>query len=338
MNKFVRIGVRVGVSVLLLAYLAFRTDWQKVGEAFAHLQWGYWLSALALLTVAQLVSARRWQLLAGALGISVGLRRITSYFFIGMFFNLFLPTSVGGDVVRAYYLTGRPGHKLPAFVSVLSDRINGFYVLLGLACITVAVQFQQLPLWIVLAVWGMTVCFCGGMAMLPWLASWGQHGHARAERVRAMFHLLRQPWLLTQTTLYSLIIQVASIIIVFLVGLGLGLQDQIPFSYYWVLVPLVSVLTLLPSINGMGVRETSMCLLLQPLGVSKETAMTLAFLWFAVFVSVGLLGGLAYLSTRRPILATGHSPLATHSKDGADHGSVDHHSDQGRTRQLDQAA
>lgn len=95
---------------------------------------------------------------------------------------------------------------------------------------------------------------------------------------------------------------------------------------------MVSVLTLLPiSVNGMGVREGATILLLQPLGVSKETAMTLAFLWFAVYVCVSLLGGLAYLTTQRPA-------LTTLSKDGAEHGSVDHHSDQGRAGQLDQAA
>ena len=175
MNKIVRIGV----SVLLLTYLAFRTQWSNVGETFAHLQWGYWLSAVLLLAVTQVISSRRWQMLGRALGFSVGMLRITSYFFIGMFFNLVLPTSVGGDVVRAYYLTGRSGHKLPAFVSVLADRINGFYVLLGLACTTVTIQATQLPLWIVLAVWGTTICFCAGMAMLPWLSSWGKHGHLR---------------------------------------------------------------------------------------------------------------------------------------------------------------
>ena len=192
MNKFVRIAV----SVLLLSFLAYKTDWPHVGQAFAHLRWGYWLSAVLLLAVTQVVSARRWQLLAGALGIAVRRSRIASYFFIGMFFNLVLPTSVGGDVVRAYYLTGRSGHKLPAFVSVLSDRINGFYVLLALACTTVTLQAYQLPWWIVAAVWGTSLCFCVGMAMLPWLASWGKRGPLRAEKVRAMFRLLRQPRLL----------------------------------------------------------------------------------------------------------------------------------------------
>ena len=95
---------------------------------------------------------------------------------------------------------------------------------------------------------------------------------------------------------------------------------------------MVSVLTLLPiSVNGMGVREGATILLLQPLGVSQTSAMTLAFLWFAVYICVSLLGGLAYLTTPR-------SALTSHSKDGADHGSVDHHPDQGRTGQLDQAA
>jgi uncharacterized membrane protein YbhN (UPF0104 family) len=121
---------------------------------------------------------------------------------------------------------------------------------------------------------------------------------------------------------------------VWLVGRALG--AGVPDAYYWIVVPMVSLLTLLPvSINGMGVREGGMLLFLRPLGVTDATALSLAFLWFASFSVVGLLGGLVYLFGRFPRPADrGELPdeEITHA------GSVGGHSDQGRTGQLKPAA
>lgn len=321
--------LRIAVSVALLTYLAFKADWPRVAEAFAHLRWGWWLSAVAVLLVTQFFSARRWQMLAQAVGVGKTFSEILGYYFIGMFFNLVLPTSVGGDVVRAYYLTGPPGTRLRAFVSVLVDRISGLIVLMTLASIAVIVQFGNLPWWIPVSVWGAAGGMVLGMALLPWCARWGKNGHLRVKQVQTMLQLLRQPGLLAQATLLSLIIQVANIVLVWQVGLAL--QLDVPFHYYWVLVPMVSVLTLLPSVAGTGVREGGTALLLAPLGVNATSAVTLAFLWFAVYVAVSLLGGLAYLSGR-------FSRVPKLSEGTADDRSVDHHSNQGRAGQCRQAA
>src|SRR5262249_22043845 len=92
----------------------------------------------------------------------------------------------------------------------------------------------------------------------------------------------------------SIFVQVANVLIVWLIGLALA--APVPASFYWVFVPMVSLLTLLPiSVNGMGVREGGTALLLAPVGVSHHVAVTLAFLWFAVYVATILLGGVVYL-------------------------------------------
>jgi uncharacterized membrane protein YbhN (UPF0104 family) len=320
--------LRVAISGTLLGWLAWHTDWQRVSEAFAHLQVQYWLLAVVILVITQAVSARRWQKLAQALGMQETFARLTSYYFIGMFFNLVLPTSVGGDVVRAYYLTKRSGKKLPAFVSVAVDRLNGLIVLLALACVAATLMYQDLPDRLLPIVWGTALCGWLAILSLPWLARWGKNGPVRIQQVRTMLQLMHHPRLVVQTTLYSLFIQVANVVLVWQVGLAL--QVDIPAGYYWVMVPMVSVLTLLPiSVNGMGVREGGTALMLAPLGVNQATALALAFLWFAVFATVSLLGGLVYLF--------GRFPKPQNPAEETD-GSLNRDSDQGRTGQLDQAA
>ena len=124
----------------------------------------------------------------------------------------------------------------------------------------------------------------------------------------------------------SVLVQGAGVVTVWLIGRALGLP--VPLLYYGILVPLVALLTMLPvSLNGMGVREGGMVLFLTPLGISSATALSLAFLWFSVFVAGSLFGAGIYLfgNLSRP----GEPP----------HDSfVGRDSDQGRARQSQAAA
>ena len=84
-------------------------------------------------------------------------------------------------------------------------------------------------------------------------------------------------------------VQVANVVLVWLVGEALGLP--VPPLYYGVFVPLVSLLTLLPvSVNGMGLREAGTVLLLAPLGVGRAEAVALSLLTFAVLTAASLAG------------------------------------------------
>src|SRR6516225_8280959 len=122
--------LRIIVSVALLAWLAGRMDWSQIGLAFRHLRVELWLAAVGLYALTQVASACRWQLLARPLGFRLPLLRAIGLYFVGMFFNLFLPTSVGGDVMRAWYLArsqdgaAATGGRLAAALSVLADRLS----------------------------------------------------------------------------------------------------------------------------------------------------------------------------------------------------------------------
>jgi uncharacterized membrane protein YbhN (UPF0104 family) len=216
-----------------------------------------------------------------------------------MYFNLFLPTSVGGDVVRAWYLDGGSGRRLPAFVSVMTDRLNGLLVLLGLACVAVVLCPIFLEQWIIWSVWGTAGAALLGLLIMPLILRWNDRlGLIRkvAEHGRIYF---AHPHLLLGATALSLVVQAANVILVWLVGLSVG--APVPAFYYWIMVPMVTLLTLLPiSLNGMGVREAGTILFLAPLGVARGTALSLAVLWFAVFTTASLLGGAVYLFGRFP--------------------------------------
>ncbi len=317
---------RLIVSALLLGWLACRTNWTQVGQAFAELRIAWWLAALVLYLGTQLVSALRWQMLARPLGFGRGLWAYVRFYFIGMFFNLFLPTSVGGDVVRAWYLDGQSGRRLAAFLSAFVERLSGLLVLRALACAATVLCPVALPAWIGASVWGVTACAVVGLMILPVAA----RRLARLERlgrlVRGVQSYVHEPRLLVITTILSLVVQATNVIVLWLVGRAI--QAPVPAGYYWITVPMVTLLTLVPvSLNGMGVREGGLILFLAPVGVDTATALSLAFLWFAIFTAASIVGGAIYLLGSLP--APGEQ---------SDDEPVGDHSDQGRARQPKAAA
>jgi uncharacterized protein (TIRG00374 family) len=297
--------------VALLGVLAWRTDWDQVRNAFASLRLDLWLLAVAIYAATQAVSSLRWRMLARPLGFRASFARFLSIYYIGMFFNLVLPTSVGGDVVRAWYLDNKSGRRADAFISVIADRVSGVVVLLLIALIALAFQPAEVPAWITWTVAGMT----GGALLLMasvFLISRGKISELRFQISdcksrggwRARFRKLQSAIYNLQfaifpsrsvfvlSTLLSIVVQLANVLIVWLIGQALVLP--IPGGYYLILVPTVTLLTLLPiSLNGMGVREGGMAVLLAPLGVETGPAMTLAFLWFLAFM-VPSLGGVFF--------------------------------------------
>jgi hypothetical protein len=154
----------------LVAWVGCRTDWTEVGTAFAGMRVEIWLAAVGMLLMTQILSAWRWQALARPFGFECTVKKLTSYYLIGMYFNLVLPTTVGGDVVRAWYLDGGSGRRLAAFVSVFVDRFSGLIVLLGLACLGLALSPLELPRWIDWFVWGTGGCAVCAIAVAPLLA------------------------------------------------------------------------------------------------------------------------------------------------------------------------
>src|SRR5262249_33085309 len=130
--------LRLGGSIALLSVIAWRIDWGQVREAFVQLDVTLWALGVLLYAATQVVSSVRWRIIARPLGFQRPLWHYISFYFIGMFFNLVLPTSVGGDVVRGLYLDGRSGRRLVALLSVFVDRLSGLLVLIAMACVAAA--------------------------------------------------------------------------------------------------------------------------------------------------------------------------------------------------------
>ena len=123
--------------------------------------------------------------------------------------------------------------------------------------------------------------------------------------------------LIAYTCSLSLGIMAANVVVVWMLSRSLG--GEVPAAYFWVAVPVVTLLTLLPvSINGMGVREVGLGVLLAQAGAPASLGVTVAVLLFGLYVAAGLIGAAVYLFGAFPKLPAEFNALAGTESPGAD--------------------
>ena len=324
--------VRAGISALIVTLLMYKISWARLTLVFADMHLGLALAAFTLLHVGQSFSSWRWMILARPLGFTEPYGRYRSLFYIGTFFNLFLPTSIGGDAVRAWMLA-QGKSKTAAFSSVIADRVAGVTAMLLLACLATLAPLGQMAAWVSLLPWGVLGGLFLTMALLPRLAGYS---------TKLQTLLLGLGWEQGRRSIWwkavGISFMVQSLATLQVVLLGYALTLPVPWYAYVVVVPLVSLLMMLPmSVNGIGVREGGLAILLAPYGVSTEQAVALGLGWFALSVGVGLIGGVVYLFSKRPAAAVQTKlEISVEGKDS--HESVNRRSNDERTGQRQAAA
>jgi uncharacterized membrane protein YbhN (UPF0104 family) len=293
----VRRALRLSVTAALAAYIAAVVDLGSVGQTLGRVHPGAIGAALALYVLGQGLSACKWALIGRSVGLQRPLTAYTRFYFIGMFFNLVGPSTVGGDLARGLYLGEgrRPGLALN---SVLFDRLSGLALLMALGAGALLV-FPEYGLPGPLT----TVLVAGGVALV--LGWWTCPRLVRllpaGNRVRRLVETDLAPFwgdrrLLGRVAAMALVFHLSQVCVQFLLARAAGVA--VPFSYCLVYHPVVSVMAALPiSVAGLGVREGGYIYFLTRIGIDDAVAVTVGLLWFAISVLAGLLGGLLFVAS-----------------------------------------
>ncbi len=302
--------IRLVITVGLLALVLSRVDWGEFRLVGAEVDLGLLAAGYALNLVMVFLNTYRWQILLGPLGARVGLLRLTSYYFVCMFFNNFMPTSIGGDVVRVLDLSRDTGERSSAMASVVVERLLGLYVLLPISAVAYLALAPELP---------RRGSFLAAVAAMAFLFALGTLA-IRRRTLRRLEPLLRPAAPLIEKfdarkrfarlydsldvyktsygpVLAALLLSLLSRSVWVYSCWLLGRALDIPLSvwHYFLLMPLVEIGRMLPlSLAGIGIREGLMLVLLRLFGVSDTRAVFLALLIYGIFIVNGLLGGLVY--------------------------------------------
>lgn len=300
---------KILVTLGLIAFLLSRIELTQFFQVLRSAQISYLVVALAVYLVGQVLGSLRWALLARPLGFQNPMTDFVIYYFIGMFFNLFAPSTVGGDVGRAYYLAqektagrneGWTGPTAYALVSVVTDRAIGMTVLIWIGAVAVALfPGYGLPSAIRYTVYFLALGLLLAGLLVPKATrliqrterSWGK-------KLALVLESYKGNWqLLVHAALLSLIVHSIQAWMQLLVGWSLDVQ--LPWSYCFILYPLVGTFSALPfSVNGIGLRESGYLFLLGYVGVSSEKAVAFGLLWLIIVALDSLIGGVLFILRR----------------------------------------
>ncbi|MEO8029745.1 MAG: lysylphosphatidylglycerol synthase transmembrane domain-containing protein [Gemmatimonadota bacterium] len=264
--------------------------------------------AIILLASAQALSAWRWKVLIGA--AAPPWRYLYRLYLTGAFFSLFLPTSVGGDAVRAVAVTQAIPDTGRAVGSVLLDRIVGMlalvlYTLLGLAVLPGLMTSLGNRLQWKLPPWALAVGLLGlvlvALAAYRWRTRLGKLGTVLQGIWSTLQTLLRDPARCAAALALGLVVQAVYIGVWYTLSSALALP--VPGLALLIMVPIVSLSAMAPvTFSGIGIREGVWVLLLGQFGIVAADALGFSLLYFACWIVVAGFGGVLFAlkGTRLP--------------------------------------
>ena len=297
---------KVAVSTLLIVLLLSRLSLGEIREAMASPRWSFLAAALAIYAVSAVGGAVQWAWILRVAGITASTRELHRLYFIGLFFNNFLPANVGGDVVKIFDLGRQEGRPMKVFCATLLDRLLGLTSLTFLALLAVAISVIRTttlppvyPLFVAMVIWlGVLALLLSrriSTRFLPLLRRVRLIAVAdKIEAVLAEFRLYRaqMPWFWT-IFLFALAVQALRVAthIAVAIGLSIPLSGEQALQLF-VLVPLLGIIIALPiSVNGIGLRESASALTFTFAGITARHAVAMELTAYLVQVALSLVGG-----------------------------------------------
>jgi uncharacterized membrane protein YbhN (UPF0104 family) len=320
----VRTLLRVAVSAALIAWILRGTDLREVWATFRTADVRYILVAIGLIPLGYLSSVLRWRLLLRAQGGDATLPFLFRSLMTGIFFNNFLPSTIGGDAIRAWD-TARSGvGRATALTIIMVDRFVGLLALLLFAAVgllgagRLTEKVPDLAFW-VLGV-GALMVIAAAVLFLPRFGgakgtTSGRNGKL-AKVAEALFAFRGHGKALAGAFFFSLCLQTAVVVNAWVIARALRID--LGLAPFFVIIPFAVFIMMIPvSINGIGVRENVFVFFLAALGVAEATGLAFAWLEYGLLLLQALAGGLVYASGRERSL-----PAEMASAAGAPTGGV----------------
>lgn len=305
MKFFLKLFIKISISVLLLIFLFNRIDFKKIFLCIRtadvlSLGFGFLLFILVIL-----MALIRWIILLRTLKKGISFSRIFSSYSGGLFFNLFLPSAIGGDITRIIDLSAHTKDTSSIFATVLLDRLFGcvglvlvalvgflYAYFIGLAC-DLKLLFFILLVLIIMAPFILTLFnkkifnFINKILFFKILQDFSAKFHNSCYRFRF------EKKALLNSILLSVALQAVYAIVSYFIGRSLGITINI--IYYLIFVPIINTITILPiSIGGLGLRDNAAIVLFSALGVSSDKIAAMTLINFGFIFFIGIIGGIIY--------------------------------------------
>ena len=301
-------GIKVFISAALIAYILRQTHLAEIWAAMKSADPALLIFAFSLHGVGYVSSAYRWKLLLQAQKYDLPIPFLVQSLAAAVFFNNLLPSTIGGDAMRAYDTARRGVDKMKSIAIVVVDRFLGLFALMIFAVLALALatelagKIENLWLWSLLTFAAMT--------LLVWILFLSRNGGRSLSGLwrLPLVGILKKPVTkvtnafadfsgkkktLFWTMAMSLLLQLAVVVHYYLISLALDLP--IPFVKFLVIVPISTFVMMIPiSINAIGLRENVSVFFLTIYGASIPASVAFAWIAYGMVVLLGILGGVIY--------------------------------------------
>lgn len=303
---------KIIISGFLIGFLLHKIGIHKVATYIGTANI-YWLGgALSLFTASHFLGSFQWKLLLSSESIQIPWKKIVSFYFVGLFFNNFLISGLGGDFFRMIDVRRYAKNGTGAVSTVFLDRFAGLFVLSAMSLLTAPLvlireesrSYLEMPFAILVTGWIFVLFFLFNKKFarpFAWLLKKiiPEGITAKVREVYQKIHNFgRNKKLLFKIIIISFVIQSARIMTHYLLGKSLGIR--ISPLYFFLIIPMVAIMASLPiSLGGVGVREQSGVVLFGIVGVSALQAFSMEFLAYLVAVVSSIPGGIVFMLRRK---------------------------------------
>ena len=303
------LGFRILASAAMLALLLPRIHLASLFPSHQLSTLGWLAGGLVVYTLAVVLSTVRWSQVLQALELPSDLPPLLSHTLAGMFVSNFLPSTVGGDVLRVSRLSAVNGQRHTSVASVVVERLTGFLVLPFISLVALVGNPSLLHLGqasrLALTVSMGTLASLGVILLLVASPLAGERLAGRSWLAfvtsvhLGLTRLRRDPGSAVGVLVSALAYQLTMVAGAWMAGHALGIH--VGWSAMMAFIPVVAVAQVLPlSVSGLGLREGALVLLLVPLGVASGQAVAFGLLLYGMNMVVSLLGAPAFAVGPRP--------------------------------------
>ena len=308
-KNFWSLLLRVGVSAGILFYLFRKIDTASALALLKDVDFHLlYLVAIAYLSI-NVILFLRWLILIKGLDLRVPLKGVIVYFFIGLFFNLFLPSSTGGDIIKIFGVCKFTLQKAKVVASVVLDRLCGFMAIVIVAFFSFVFGHRVLNDVSLLVAIGVMAALSSSITVILFnerLYSFGCRMFNRIPKIKNRLMELHydivllkdKPMAIIGAVLISCLAQVILALTWFLVACAL--QQNIPLAYFFIFIPIICVVSSFPSIGGLGTSEAAAVYLFSKGGVSSAVALSFSLINRIFTWAMGLIGGVVYVAQLSP--------------------------------------
>ncbi|MCK4667319.1 flippase-like domain-containing protein [Candidatus Dependentiae bacterium] len=299
------------ISIGLISFIIYKANPQTLLQTIKGIEIQYYFYFLILVFISTLMLVFRWYILARAsLGNSVNGFKLIKFTLIGFFFNLFMPTAVGGDIIKGYLLGKSSGKMENGSMTVLVDRFIGILTIFSIGFVSAIFAFNSVAdKRITIIVLVLFITLLAGMfiflnrGVMKYFSK--LFDIFKLKKLKAIIkefyesiYLFKDKKLQVFYAFFtSILMQMINIFAIFVLSKALGMT--VSYFYFLIFIPLIYVIQMIPiSISGIGVRENSFVFFFGLVGVPKEIALTLSLLYFSIFLIIGIIGAIVMIFSK----------------------------------------